>query len=50
MADRAAWVAQAFLRYHAGQITWDELQALVLKHREANEQLPETTVLDRDTR
>lgn len=34
MADRGAWVTQAYRRYHAGQITLDQLLAMVRDHRE----------------
>jgi hypothetical protein len=33
VADRAAWVAQAFRRYHAGKLTLEQLQAMVREHR-----------------
>jgi hypothetical protein len=33
VADRAAWVAQAFRRYHAGQLTLEQLLAMVREHR-----------------
>jgi hypothetical protein len=33
VADRAAWVAHAFRRYHARQLTLDELLAMVREHR-----------------
>jgi hypothetical protein len=33
VADRAAWVAWAFRRYHAGRLTLDELRAMVREHR-----------------